>query len=383
MTAAELIRLIPAEAFDSLSVETKVDHQVKKLKGEAVFRLILFSMLNSDRLSLRIMETFLRSSRFKGFSDNDILDARYNSIRDRICTIRTEYFEGLFHTVFSTYNKLLKQEKGLMIADSTYVSLAAKLFQHGMTNGTGAYGLKQVKFSVAIKGGLPCHVRVHTDQAFISEDLALADLIQSAGHVDEGVVLFDRGLQSRKALGRFNADGRIFIGRCSPRTQCKTTKVVPTTIAPEGCGLIVTSDLIGHLSDRHRPTTDVFRVIHCTLIGSGEPISFVTNMFDENPYVIAELYRNRWQIEVFFRFIKQHLNFKHLVSRDLNGIKVMVYMTLILATLILVYKKLNNVSGYKIAKLQFNLDLENSIIRDIVQLCGGDPSKAEHLWNSS
>lgn len=102
MTAAELIRLIPAETFDALSVETNVDHQVKKLKGEAVFRLILFSMLNSDRLSLRIMETFLRSFRFKGFADHDVLDARYNSIRDRICTIKTEYFEGLFRTVFST-----------------------------------------------------------------------------------------------------------------------------------------------------------------------------------------------------------------------------------------------------------------------------------------
>jgi len=383
MTAAELIRLIPAEAFDALSAETKVDHQVKKLKGEAVFRLILFSMLNSDRLSLRIMETYLRSARFKGFADNDVLDARYNSIRDRICTIRTEYFEGLFRTVFSTYAKQLGQEKGLMIADSTYVSLTARLFHQGMLNGTEAYGLRQVKFSVALKGGLPCHVRVHTDQAFISEDLALADLIQSAGHAGEGVVLFDRGLQSRKAFGEFSSDGRMFIGRCSPRTRCRAIKDNHIAQAPEGCGLTVTADLTGRLSNGNGPTADIFRVIHCTLNESGDPISFVTNMLDEDPYVIADLYRNRWQIEVFFRFIKQHLNFKHLVSRDLNGIKVMVYMTLILATLILVYKKLNNVSGCKIAKLQFNLDLENSIIREIVQICGGDPSKAEHLWNSS
>jgi hypothetical protein len=43
-----------------LAVETKVDAQVKKLSGEVMFKLILFSMLNSDKLSLRVMETFLR-----------------------------------------------------------------------------------------------------------------------------------------------------------------------------------------------------------------------------------------------------------------------------------------------------------------------------------
>lgn len=106
-------------------------------------------------------------------------------------------------------------------------------------------------------------------------------------------------------------------------------------------------------------------------------------MFDENPHVIANLYRNRWQIEMFFRFIKQHLNFKHFVSRKLNGIRITAYVTFILAPLILVYKKLNNISGFKIAKHQFNLNLENSIIRDIVQLCGDDPSKADHLWSFS
>ena len=55
MTAGELIKLIPPETFRKLAMETNVDAQVKKLSGEVVFKLILFSMLNSEKLSLRVM----------------------------------------------------------------------------------------------------------------------------------------------------------------------------------------------------------------------------------------------------------------------------------------------------------------------------------------
>ena len=63
--------------------------------------------------------------------------------------------------------------------------------------------------------------------------------------------------------------------------------------------------------------------------------------------------------------------------------KVMIYMTMILAILIIAYKKINKIKGYKIAKLRFELELENEIIKTIVLFCGGDPAKAEHLFNSS
>ena len=54
MTVNELLGLIPANTFRDLAVEKKVDTQVKKLSGEVMFKLILLSMLNSDKLSLRV-----------------------------------------------------------------------------------------------------------------------------------------------------------------------------------------------------------------------------------------------------------------------------------------------------------------------------------------
>ncbi|OJY81012.1 MAG: hypothetical protein BGP14_07220 [Sphingobacteriales bacterium 44-15] len=68
MTAKEIIGLIPEGIFEELSAETKVDAQVKKLSGEVIFKLILFSMLNTSKPSLRVIETFLQSAQFKSFT---------------------------------------------------------------------------------------------------------------------------------------------------------------------------------------------------------------------------------------------------------------------------------------------------------------------------
>jgi IS4 transposase len=106
-------------------------------------------------------------------------------------------------------------------------------------------------------------------------------------------------------------------------------------------------------------------------------------MQDEDCYTIAELYKQRWEIESFFKFIKQHLGVKHLVSRDENGIKVMIYMTMIVSVLILAYKKINKIKGFKIARLRFEIELENEIIKTIVVLCGGEPNKAAHYFSSA
>jgi hypothetical protein len=385
MTVSELLRLIPPETFRDLAVETKVDTQVKKLSGEVMFKLILFSMLNSDKLSLRVMETFLHSARFKSFSHFDILDSRYNSIRDRICTINAAYFEKLFETVFTIYNKELREEKALSKTDSTYVALAAKLFSEGMEAGGGNSKDKRfVKYSVNLKGSLPSTVKVFTGQEYVSENKTLSELIDNANCIEGNVVVFDRGLQSRASFDGFTDSNKLFVSRANHSIRCKVEKSREVTVKPKQSTVTIISDDIGLLiNKKDKKTRYPYRVIKGSIDKSGEQICFITNMPDEDCYRIAELYKQRWEIESFFKFIKQHLNVKHLVSRDENGIKVMIYMTMIVSILILAYKKTNKIKSSKIAKLKFEIDLENEIIKTIVVLCGGDPNKAAHYFSSA
>ncbi|WP_235819431.1 transposase [Flavobacterium oreochromis] len=96
---------------------------------------------------------------------------------------------------------------------------------------------------------------------------------------------------------------------------------------------------------------------------------------------IVDIYKQRWEIEVFFKFIKQNLNFSHLMSRNTNRIRVVMYMTLITVILLTVYKKLNQLKGYKIPKLKFANELEVLIMKDIVLKCGGNPDKINDIMN--
>ncbi len=382
MTAKELIGLIPKEIFEELSVETRVDTQVKKLSGEVIFKLILFSMLNASKPSLRVMETFLQSAQFKSFTGYDILEGKYNSIRDRICTINAEYFEKLFEKIFLIYNKELKEEKALSKTDSTYVALASKLFSIGMENGTN--DKRFVKYSVNLKGSIPSSVKVFTAQSYVSEELALTEVINDTDCIKDDVVVFDRGLQSRDSFDKFTNTQKWFVSRANPNIRCKTNTQTKVGVKPENSTVTIVSDEVGHLKNKKDKTTvHAYRVIKAVIDKCGEPICFVTNIIDEDAYLIADWYKQRWEIEVFFKFIKQHLNVNHLVSRNINGIKVMIYMTMILAILIISYKKINRIKGFKIAKLKFELELETEIMKAVVVLCGGDPEKAPHLFNSA
>jgi hypothetical protein len=385
MTASELIRLIPSSLFEDLAIETEVDYQVKKLTGEVTFKLILFSMLDSDKLSLRVMEKFLTSAKFHSFAQTEAsLNCKYNSIRDRICTINSNYFEHLFNKIFFIYNKELQEEKSLSKVDSTCVSLAAKLLSNGMRNSSVDTDKRFIKYTVALKGSIPASVKIFTEQSYISEDKALTELINDKEDLSGNVVVFDRGVQSRSSFDKFTTDGKYFITRSKLDIRCKTIQTNMNSTKPPDSSITLISDEVGFLSSgSHRKTQHQYRVIKATIDKSNETICFVTNVLNEDAYVIASWYKQRWEIEIFFKFIKQHLNVKHLVSRDENGIKVMVYMTMILAILIIAYKKINKIKGFKMAKLQFEIELENSIIKNIVILCGGNPDKAAHLFSSA
>ena len=63
-------------------------------------------------------------------------------------------------------------------------------------------------------------------------------------------------------------------------------------------------------------------------------------------------------IEIFFKFLKQYLNFAHLLNRFENIIKVVMYATITLALLLAEYKKINNLERFKMPKLKFEQELE-------------------------
>lgn len=378
MKAKALIELIPDHLFEFLATETQVDYKVHKLTGRTMFQLILYTLLTTKKGSLRVMETVFQSYAFKIFSKTEHAEqTKYNSIRDRINTINALYFEQLFdeyYNLFSNYLSSGKTQPKIIRYDSTMVALSGKLLTLGMKVGSKT-DKKQIKFTIGFDGLLPKNGKLFKNQAELSEHLTLRNAILSSSSNSKDTVVFDRGLQSRKTFHELTDNNIHFVTRIKTNTRFQLIEQLPLPVT-QASGVMILDDQLVYLYDVDNQLVRCpLRLIRCCISKSNEPIYFLTNMQYLSAYDIAGIYKLRWDIEVFFRFLKQEMNFRHLIVKSENAMKVMLHVTLITAMLVIAYKEINKLKGYKIPKLKLSLELEEELIKQIVIICGGEPNK--------
>jgi len=375
-----ILSLLPEGILSELAIETEVNRYSKKLQGQVLFKLLIHCILSHKENSLRSMESAYESI---GFS---LLNAgrkkqqvRYSSISERLSTINPDYFEKIYQACIDVYGKTLRSKSREIIRfDSTIITLSSKLLHQGYLLKDGdASHVRQLKFTIGL-GELPQSVHLYKEQKHSSENAALAESVLSYNR--KAIRIFDRGITSRKTYDALTDKKIPFISRINLKSKFQAHGINCLSSPIETETLNIYSDQWIYLfSEGCRKATHPVRCVKATRKEDGEEIAFVCNVDDLEAKEVTELYKQRWEIEVFFKFLKQELNFSHLVSRNENGIKVMLYATLIAATLLLVYKKKNKLTGYKIMKQLFVQELEQSLIRSFVEMCGGNPKLVNKL----
>ena len=200
----DLLGFIPESFFDEIAAETKVDFQVKKLNGKVMFNLIMTGLLDSERISLRVMEQIYSSQKFKIISGISVKEeTKHSSIGDRISSISSNYFEELFIKCVEIFDSKFpnKETEKYTIErfDSTMVSLSSKILSFGMVSGSknkeGKHTINQLKFTIGFNGLIPHNVKIYTAQQHISEDLPLYETIMANKYDEKSIAVFDRGLK--------------------------------------------------------------------------------------------------------------------------------------------------------------------------------------------
>ena len=383
--ASAIMAMIPDQNLDFLSAQYRTDYKVHKLKGAVLFKLLAYSLLTQRSATLRVLEATFNSYRFQRTAAfNQPVHTRYNSIRDRIATIDSAYFRALFEQCYQRfYHQLHNSSSHILRFDSTMVALSGKLLSLGFATGSKT-NKKQIKFTIGFDGLLPKKAKVFTDRSHTSEDVTLPALILEAGACEpDQIAVFDRGLQSRTKLAAIDGEGIKFVCRMKTQLRYKIIADNPVKSSGEEAGeptasVRIDSDRIVQLYCGPTALSPVsYRLIGGRISANDEPIYFLTNIeaAQMEAASVAAIYRRRWDIEVFFKFLKQELNLSHLMVRTCNGMEVTLYTTLIVSMLILAYRQLNGLKGYKIVKLQFANELEEDLIREVVILCGGNPEK--------
>jgi transposase len=381
MNVQHILSLLPDKLLIELAEQTNVNRYSKKLQGELIFKLLLHCILSYKDNSLRTMQSAYESMAFNLLNaGKNKQQIRYSSISERLSSIRPEYFEKIYTVCLKVYGDVLSnQAPTLFRFDSTIIALSAKLLKVGYCLPRGdASHMRQLKFTMGFSE-LPVIAHLYTQQQYTSENAALKETILSYQPDNTSAIrIFDRGITSRKTHDRLTEKKIPFISRINADSKLEPHTINQLPAPIETKTLLIYSDRWVYLfSEGTRKARYPIRCISATQQASKEEIKFVSNVHDLSATEIAHLYKQRWDIEVFFKFLKQELNFTHLINRSENGIRVMLYVTLIAATLLLVYKKQNNLTGYKIMKQQFLHELEKSIVKNIVIMCGGNPKLAD------
>ena len=366
-SAEQIIRLVPDELLDRLSATSNVDHFVKKLQGKTVFKLFLYGILSGHEISLRILETIFNSDKFKSLFNLPDGKIRHSGIAIRLSRISSDYFKNIFnHLVASPdLNEIIFAGKKILTSkiDSTLVLLSSKLLGIGMNDN---HGKKTLKFSVELNGGIPVNIMLFRDQSYLSEENALPEIIKKKTIKNLlNIAIFDRGVQSKSSFAEFNKLGIKFITRIGTHKfdvvgQLPIEKKETETLRIDSYQEIKFSGK----SNSEKANNIVFRLVTGRNKKTGETIKFITNVGFLSAAEITDLYRSRWEIETFFKFIKQEMNFSHLLSRNENGIKVVMYLTMIVAILLTVYKKMNKIIGWTVAKIKFLNELEINMMNN-------------------
>lgn len=390
----ELLGFIPEALLSYLSTSTKVDHYSKVLHGKKVFYLLLYAILDNERLSQRTLEDTFNYSGFKTiFNLDESETVRRSSISERLAKIDASYFKEIFQYMYDrfsqSYNQQERDKYNLIRVDSTIVSEAATKLKEGIDQNSGK---KLIKFSISFDGILPAGVEVFNNQCYSAEDNALPEAILNQVKKDSehrNIYIIDRGVQSTRTMREFDLAQIKFVIRAKENRKHEEIEslIKEKQDLDIGENMLIKDSIInlytgtpvknkkGNIHFREEKIDRQFRLV--VVRNKQQPEKefwFITNDFELTAKEVADYYRKRWDIEVFFRFIKQELNVSHLVSLSKNGMEVMIYMTLISAMLILIYKKANNL-GYKTAKRRFGLELRELITAIMIVFAGGDPSK--------
>lgn len=380
VSIVQLLSVIPDEDIRKIAKKTRVDYYSKILDGKSLLYLLLYSLIETQRNSLRSMEDIFNSSSFKFlFNLDSSKKVKFNSISERLSVINIDFFKKVYDTIYDQFRLYYAEDEieklNLIRVDSTMVAETANKLKRGMNIGKKKDGKKQVKYTIAFDGRYPCMSEMFTGKEHLSEDIAIPRVVYKYADKNKNCVfLFDRGVSKRKVYCDLNQKSSFFVTRLKDSFRYREVDQIRIISRIIGT-LEVINDQIIQLGtpNSNQFLDDHFRLI--TAISTKNQIKyfFLTNLLESEAEEILSFYKKRWDIEVFFRFLKQELNFSHLTSTSENGMMIMMYMTMIASILVLTYKRLNNI-GYKTAVRRFALELNELIIKMIVKQCGGDPS---------
>lgn len=384
LSAIKLIKSLPYAELEDIATQTRVDYKAKKLTGINVMIDCILAMLSCSRPSQRII------SMENGISVIDDIAGRgkecrqsvsHSSLSERLDKIELSFFEKSYSLLCRRYRRFVPEdcmdEMSITRIDSTMVAETSNKLVEGFSMGINK-GLdkdrRQLKYTMAYDGLAVTAARVFTESKYSSDNAPISKVACQCLRRRKGfsdAYVFDRGMSGVNDfadIARLSQQKEaFFVGRLSLLRLTEELKnLLPNDTQVRDNEIEITNDYTSYLRARNSQKWDtsvLYRIIRVRFL-TPRPKSpkdprrrqydnemvLITNNFEAQAIDIVRFYRRRWDIEVFFKFLKQELGFSHFISTGVHGIQVMLYLTLIVALLVKIYAITNNM-GPRIAKI--------------------------------
>jgi len=344
---AQLMDFVPWTTFVKIVARYSGDHRVRTLSCGEQYRAMAFAQL-TYRESLRDIETCLSVQASKlyhlGFREpvrrSTLADA--NEMRD--WRIHAELAERLITQARKLY---AGESLGLDLSDTVYaldsttIDLCLSVFPWAHFRSTKA--AVKMHTLLDLRGNIPSFI--HVSDGKLHDVHALDLLLPEAG----AIYVMDRGYVDFVRLHRLHLAGAFFVTRAKSNMDAHRVYSAPSA---RTIGIICdqTIALDGHYTSRHYP--EHLRRIRFRDAESGKTLVFLTNQFGVPAATICALYKSRWQVELFFKWIKQHLRIKRFFGTSENAVKTQIWIAVSVYVLVAIVKKRLNLDASLYTLLQ-------------------------------
>lgn len=331
---AQLMDTLPKYEFKKCVQRYQGDHHVRSLSCYEQFLVLAYAQLMGKE-SLRDIETCLRAVPDKLYHCGFRSDAARSTLADaneardwRIFADFAGVLIGQAVEVYADDAFGVQLQQTAYALDSTTISLCLSLFPWAHYR-RGQAGVK-LHTLLALHGNIPTVVIV--TPASVADVTVLDELVIEAG----AFYIMDRGYPDFARFHHIHQSQAFFVTRAK-KNFCFCRRYSATVDKSTGVRFDQTVVLADFKTKRHYPA--ILRRIGYRDAQSGKRFVFLTNNFSLPALSIARLYKSRWQIELFFKWIKQHLCIKAFYGTSENAVKIQVWVAISVYVLVALLKK--------------------------------------------
>ena len=348
---AQLLDFVPFNHFEYLTERFAANHGIKHFSAWSQFICMAYAQL-TRRDGLRDLVACLNSQKSKLYHIGIRSKVSRSTLADANERRDWRLFEALGHRLISIAIELYRDEdiglglkEPLYAMDSTTIDLCLTLFPWAEFRSTKA--AVKAHTIIDLRGSIPVFLSITTGKV---HDVNLLDVIPFPAGT---IVVIDRGYLHFARLYALHQRQVTFVIRA--KNNLRFTWIASREV-DKATGLRCDQTILLATPKSKTAYPERLRRVSFRDPETGKHLVFLTNRFDLPALTIANIYKNRWQIELFFKWLKQNLAIKHFYGNSLNAVKSQIWIAICVYLLV------------SIAKKQLNLPASQQILLNLFEV---------------